>query len=167
MGLNIVDSRAAWQGDGRADVIGRGNDLVNSIRSSRATGQHDTRPDTDIATGTAYLMWGIAAGSERDLAEGVSLFDKVARQIGPGGEPFFSLKDPDRFGVHVGREWLMSIDDKTIGDLVLAAHTARAAGIDLFNRKVGEATLYEAVIAWQEVLFGPETAVTQGQSGTF
>jgi len=167
MGVNIVDRRGTWTGTDRTAVIEWGNDVAASIRSSRSAGRHADWPDTDIATGTAYLMWGIASRSEQDFLEGLALFDKVARQIGPNGETAFYLKNPSRYANSMGQQWLMALDDKTIGDMVLAAHSARAVGIDLFNRKVGDATLYEAVVAWQALLFGTPTTLTEGQRRDF
>lgn len=153
MGVNIVDTRGRWAAEDRDAVMAWGDRVARSIRDSRTAGRHADWPDTNIATGTAYLMWGIASGNRRSFRDGLRLYDRVAGLIGPDGSTAFFLGNPGRFASSVGQEWLMALDDKTIGDLVLAAHAADAIGVNLFERRVSDASLYDAVLWWQGVLF--------------
>ena len=148
-------------------VVDWGNDIYRSTHyTAWNRSQSDRWPDTIATAAAAYTLWGIAAPNSKALSEGQSDFKKVARLLGPteGTGAYFG---GGKYANDLPDGWGTRIEDKLLGDLVLAAYAAGRIGRDLFNAKVGKVTLHDAVVGWQSTLFDNGGAAVQGDDLSF
>lgn len=167
--VNIIDHRSGWASPAqRQAVVGWGDALYQNSHFTGWGGrkQSDRWPDTVAAAAAAYVSWGVVTSNRKALNEGLRDFKKVAQTLKPsGGTQTFFIG-----GLHeksLPKSWGARLEDKMLGDLVLAAHAARRAGKDLFNQKSGKVSLHDAVVGWQDTLFGNGGAAVRGQDMSF
>jgi len=163
MAVNVIDHRGAWPQGARQVVVSWGNGLW-----AGANRGNPGWPDTVATFGAAGILWGLAAPNRSAYDRGLRHYDKVARLIQPGGAlpEYFPARKAKYFN-ELPANWGARITDKMIGDLVLSAYAVRRAGADLFSqRRSGGGSLHEAVVTWQNTLFGNHPAM-QGQDRSF
>lgn len=165
--VNVVDVQNGWQAGQRVAVIAWGNTVYKSTHySAWGRKQSDRWPDTIATAAAAYLVWGAVAPDAKAYDEGLKDFDRVAKLLKAksGTGSYYKGK----LAKSLPKGWGARIEDKTLGDLVFAAHVAKRQGTDLFTRPVGKGvSLYEAVVGWQSTLFDNNGAAVKGLDLSF
>jgi len=100
------------------------------------------------------------------LNEGLQDFNRVAKRLTPHNGTG-SYSENDKYLKNMGPDWGTRLEDKTIGDLVIAAHAGKHAKLDLFNLRVSNVSLYEAVVGWQQTLFANAGSAVKGEDLSF
>ena len=167
--VSVLDHRGAWQDSQRAEVIVWGDTLWRNSHYTRwGRKQSDRWPDTIATAAAAYTMWGVVAPNAKAYSEGKRDFQRVARKLKTfGGTQEFFVKI-DKYSKNQASDgWNARIEDKMLGDLVMAAHAAARNGEDLFTKSRGKVSLYNAIIGWQNTLFGDGGRHVQGMDLSF
>ena len=167
MAVNVIDYRGGWSGQQRETVVAWGNSVYQSTHYTMWNrSQSDRWPDTIATAAAAYTLWGIAAPNKKALSEGQSDYKKVARLLRPTGGTG-GYYGGGKYSSELPAGWGTRIEDKMLGDLVLTAYSANRIGTNLFEAKIGQVSLYEAIVGWQSTLFADNGAAVRGDDLSF
>ncbi len=167
--VNVLDHRNAWSGTQRRDVVEWGDTLWKNSHYTRwGRSQSDRWPDTVATAAAAYVLWGVVAPNKKAYREGKSDFRRVAKRLktqGGTGEFYSGMSKYSKDMAERG--WHARLEDKMLGDLVIAAHAAKRAGEDLFQKSGGKVNLYSSIVGWQYTLFGSGGSAVRGMDMSF
>ena len=165
--VNIVDHFDAWRPGQRAGVVRWGDKVYVNTHYSRWGRKRSQRwPDTVATAAAAYVSWGVVAPNGESLADGQRDFEEVAKLLQKRGGTH-SYFGGGKFLGQLPDDWGARIEDKMLGDLVIAAHAAGRSGLELFNHAPAGVSLYEAIVGWQETLFSDDGAAVEGDDLSF
>ena len=163
MAVNLIDFQQGWGEGQRAVVVGWGNRVYDNTHYCRwGRSGSDRWPDTYAAAASAYIYWGVATLNREAFMEGVRDFGEVVKLIEPDGSWLVFFRG--QYAGVIDPTWDMSLNDKAIGDLVMAAYVAARVGVDLFGYAPDGASIYDTVVWWQDVI---PTGATYGQDMSF
>jgi len=165
--VNVVDHHSGWQPGKRSIVVDWGDKVYsNSHYTAWGRKQSQRWPDTIAAAAAAYISWGVVAPNSTALAEGRKDYHKVARLLRKKGGTR-SYHGSRKYLKGMPKNWGTRLEDKTLGDLVIAAHVAGRKKIDLFNHAPSGTSLYEAIVGWQNTLFENNGKAVKGEDLSF
>lgn len=153
--VSVVDELNLWESGERQVVIDWGNKLYPRALRSRTNKQLKIQwIDNRALAAATHVAWGLVSGSQEILDFGIELYDASIAIIKGDGEFNYILNIAQQ-------AWRVDEafkeDDKSVGYLVLAAHFAKKANIDLYSKanKKGK-TIHDAVAWILKAHFNPE-----------
>jgi len=153
--VSVIDGLDLWEAGQREVVVEWGNKAYPlGLRNSRNMSLKNQWIDNRTLGAVAHVAWGLVSGSKEILDSGIKLYESGIGIIKADGEFNYILKIAQR-------AWRVDQafreDDKSVGLLVLAAHFAKQAGIDLYSKtnKKGQ-TIHDAVSWILRAHFTPE-----------
>lgn len=163
---HVIDHHKGWK-PGQRDRVARWGDSVYRSTHYSAWGrrQSDRWTDTVAAAAASYMLWGAVAPNPKAYEEGKQDFIKMSSRFRKKGGTRTFFKNRKHLGGWLPKNWGARLEDKTIGDFVIAAHVGKALGDDLFHHTSGGASLYEMVLGWQQTLLVDD--LPKGEDLTF
>lgn len=162
--MNVVDHMDGWKPGQRERVIRWGDSIYKSTHyTSWGRRQSDRWPDTVATAAAAYLSWGVVAPNNAAFSEGQKDFLAIAQTFKESGGTR-SFYDNGKFARQLPDGWGSRIEDKMLGDMVIAAHVAQRADLDLFNLSPKGFSLYQTIVGWQNTILGQEPPKSEDMS---
>lgn len=164
--MHVIDHHEGWKPGQRNRVARWGDNVYRSTHySAWGRRQSDRWTDTVAAATASYLLWGAVAPNKTAYEEGKRDFMKMSSRFKKRGGTRTFFKNKKLLGGGLPKNWGTRLEDKTIGDFVIAAHVGKAVGDDLFHKTSGSVSLYEMVLGWQQTLLVEE--LPKGEDLTF
>lgn len=143
--VDLLDSRNAWSGDQRAQVIAWGNQLDKNQSKQRYPSN-----DSVAAFAAAKMSWGAATGQSSIFNKGMSSYKRTGRLLMKNG--FFEMNPRD--------------NNEVVALMIVASAAADGIGKNVSGTKFKGVTLHDAVLAHSEntISIGPK-AIKEGDTG--
>ena len=146
--VSVVDYFDLWKPGQREALIAWGDILRSQSRRTRGPGAGRIDPsvrwpDTVAKQAAANITWGIVTHEISDIEAGIADLKSVLQRMQPDGPIRAFIRG--RWENAWARDKNLRLQDNMIGFLVLAAHSARYAGHDLFTQPFNGTDLHEAV----------------------
>lgn len=154
-----MDSEDLWLDGQRAIIKKWGNNLYD--QSHRVAGGGDRRgrripsarwPDTVGIATSAYLLWGVASNNNAVIKDGIKDYNWLLRRMRSDGSmngfvrgKWENVLSGDKSNIGLGSSFSLRLHNDVIGYMVIAAHAAKVAGIDLYEKKSEGANLHDAI----------------------
>lgn len=150
--MNLIDHFDTWE-PGQRERVARWGDKIYASTHYTSWGrrQSDRWPDTIATASASYILWGAVAPNDRAYSEGVEEFKRLSKLFKESGGTRTYFENPEYLR-HFPKGWGSRVEDKMIGDLVIAAHAAKAIGEDLFVYESNGVNLHDMVVGWQQTI---------------
>lgn len=133
--VDFADAKGLWKAGQREEVVKWGNIIYeHSHYSHHMNGKQQSYrwPDTVSKAAAAYMLWGYVTKDIKVFKDGYRDLLKEYKKIPADGKYHQHFKGP-KAGV-IQDSWDLFIENKTLGDLVIASYVGEKVGLQTFDK---------------------------------
>ena len=134
--MDFMDNKNLWKDGQREKIVKWGNILYKRSHYSHSLNggrkQSDRWPDTVSKAAAAYMLWGYVNKDLKIFKDGFRDLMREYKKIPADGKYHQHYKG--KYAGEIKGSWDLFLENKTLGDLVIASYVGELVGMETFNK---------------------------------